>query len=130
MGRASPLARNIDWPDSGESSGCYDNQIDKVNCPQFGVHTAGNRCNVNFISSLIYLNRLNNKPLLTTAWRPRAQVSDRGDSMQMWEVTCCINYAVASRWGICGANSLTSKQAVVRSFTHVVRRSWENSIEP
>lgn len=68
MGRASPLARNIDWPDSGESSGCYDNQIDKVNCPHFEVHTAGNSGNVNFILSVIYLNTLN-KPLVTITWR-------------------------------------------------------------
>ena len=27
----SPLARNIDWPASGESSGCHGDQIDKVN---------------------------------------------------------------------------------------------------
>jgi len=52
MGRASLLARDIDWPASGESSGCHDNQIDKVN--QLSVRIPSNEEQASLAILILY----------------------------------------------------------------------------
>jgi len=67
MGRASLLARDIDWPASGESSGCHDNQIDKVN--QLSVRIPSNEEQASLAIVILYCVFLTAFPgsLVTTA---------------------------------------------------------------